>query len=49
MSPRSRAWRICTGKLRPGAREESFRLITEKMVSILALCPYSYCGKARYI
>jgi len=27
------------GKLRPGAREESLRLTTEKIVSILARCP----------
>jgi hypothetical protein len=29
VSLRNRAWRICTGKLWPGARGESFRLITE--------------------
>jgi hypothetical protein len=37
------------GQAVAGAREESFSLITEKAVSILARCPYSFCGRARYI
>src|SRR6267154_2129975 len=36
-------------KRRPGARADSLRFTTEKTVSTFARCPYSFCGKARYI
>ena len=49
MSPSSKAWRICDVNKRPGAREESFRLTTEKMVSFFARGPYCFRGKARCI
>ena len=45
MSPSSKAWRICDVNKRPGAREESFRLTTEKMVSFFARGPYCFRGK----
>jgi hypothetical protein len=36
VKPKSRAWRRCVSRQRPGARQESLRLATEKTVSMSA-------------